>query len=129
MTAFDSHHLGTFSSFTSPFLMKLFTTSSLQIDKIIKLFKHVISYLLRFMLCIPRVSILYKYNDCRFQIQLFNHLHIGELVGFKLKILKLYIFLCNYRGGGGETYVRPSTFHIGGSPPIFAPTFYASESL
>ena len=52
MSAFDSQHLGTFHSLTSTFLIKLFiiyfisklSTSYLQFDNIIKLFKHLKSY-------------------------------------------------------------------------------------
>ena len=62
----------TFSSLTSLFVMKLITIYCISnlyylLDKIIKLFKHLIYYLSRFMLRITRVGL---YNHCRLQTQL-----------------------------------------------------------
>ena len=47
----------------------------------------------------------------------FIHLNMGELLGLKYYN---YIFLSQLLGGGAKTYVRPPTFHNGGSPPLLA---------
>ena len=46
-------------------------------------------------------------------------LNIGELEEFNLKNT-IIIFLTTIIGGGENTRLPPSTFHIGGSPPFLA---------